>query len=76
VVAERDRVGPEREELLRELRRQPDPVGGVLAVDDADVDSELLAQRLQPQLERAPTRNPDDVGDEEEDQGRVRTAAE
>jgi hypothetical protein len=76
VVAERDRVDPSREQPLRELGRQPHAVGGVLAVDDADVDRELLAQRPQPQLERAPTRDPDDVGDEEEDQGSVRAAAE
>jgi hypothetical protein len=75
VVAERDRVGAVCEQLLRELRRQPDPVGGVLAVDDADVDVVLLAQARQPLLERAPTGNADDIGDEKDDQGRVRAAA-
>ena len=44
VVAERDRVGAGGEQLVGEPRRDPDAVGGVLAVDDADVDLELVAQ--------------------------------
>jgi hypothetical protein len=75
VVAQRDRVSAVREQLLRELRRQPDAVGGVLAVDDTDVDVEFLAQARQPLLERAPTGNADDIGDEEDDQGSVSAAA-
>jgi hypothetical protein len=75
VVAERDRVGPQLEQLLRELRRDPDAVGDVLAVDDAEVDVELLAQRGKALFERAPAGEADDVGDEQEDQGRERAAA-
>jgi hypothetical protein len=44
VVAERDHVRTRREQLVRELRRDPDAVGDVLAVDDADVDAKLLAE--------------------------------
>ena len=36
VVAERDHVGAGREQLVGELRRDPAPVGRVLAVDDAE----------------------------------------
>jgi hypothetical protein len=75
VVAERDRVDAVREQLLRDLRRQPDAVRRVLAVRDADVDAELVPQPAQPLLERASPGNADDVGDEEEDQGRESAAA-
>ena len=39
----RDHVGARGEDLVRELRGEPDAVGGVLAVHDAEVDVELLA---------------------------------
>ena len=45
VVAERDDVGAGGEQLVGELRRDAGAVGDVLAVDDADVGAELLAQR-------------------------------
>ena len=44
VVAGRDRRRRPRRGASRELRGQADPVGGVLAVHDAEVDLELLAQ--------------------------------
>jgi hypothetical protein len=66
VVAERDRVRAGRQQLVRELRRDPDAVGDVLAVDDADVDVELVAKRGQTLLERAPSGRADDIGDEED----------
>jgi hypothetical protein len=44
VVAERDRVRPGGEDPLRELAGDAGAVGDVLAVDDAEVDVELLAQ--------------------------------
>jgi hypothetical protein len=75
VVAERDRIGAHLEQLLRELRRDPDAVGDVLAVHDAEVDVELFAKRGQALLERAPAGQADDVGDEEEDQGSESAAA-
>jgi len=37
VVAERDHVNAERQDLVRLLGRDPDPTGGVLAVDDDEV---------------------------------------
>jgi hypothetical protein len=76
VVPERDRVGAGGEDPLRQLRRQSDAVGGVLAVDDAHVDVELLAEQRQTLLQYAPARMSDDVGDEEKDQGTLRAAAE
>jgi hypothetical protein len=75
VVAERDRVRAVGEQLLCELGREPDAVGRVLAVDNADVDVVFLAQAGEALLERAPTGNADDIGDEEDDQGRVSAAA-
>jgi hypothetical protein len=45
VVAERDRVGTGREQLVRELGGDPDAVRDVLAVHDADVGVELVAER-------------------------------
>jgi hypothetical protein len=44
VIAERHHVRTGGQELVRELRRDPDTVGDVLAVDDADVDAKLLAE--------------------------------
>ena len=69
VVAEGDRVGAGGEKPLGQLRRDPDAVGDVLAVDDADVDVELLAQRAEAVLERVASRASDDVSDEEDVQG-------
>jgi hypothetical protein len=75
VVAERDHVGARREQPLRELRRQPAPVGRVLAVDDAEVDVELLAQRGQALLDGAASGGAEDVGQEEDLQRSARVAA-
>jgi hypothetical protein len=69
VVAQRDRVDSGREEPVGEARRDPDPVGDVLPVRDADVDLEIGAQRRQTLLERLPAGGPDDVGDEQNAQG-------
>jgi hypothetical protein len=43
VVPERDQVGARAQDPVGEPRRQATPVGGVLGVDDAEVDVELLA---------------------------------
>jgi hypothetical protein len=48
VIAERHDVGTDGQETRRDLRRQPHPVGCVLAVDDAEVDVELVAELRQP----------------------------
>ena len=66
VVAERDRVGAGGEEAVGQLRRDPDAVRDVLAVDDADRGIELRPQRRQPVLERLAAGPPDDVADEED----------
>ena len=65
MVPEGDRVHPGREQAVGEPRRDPDPVGDVLPVRDADVDLELRAQRRQALLERLPAGGPDDIGDEQ-----------
>ena len=44
VVAQRDNVGARGKQLARELGGQPDAVGRVLPVDDAEVDSQLLTE--------------------------------
>ena len=44
VVAERDHVDAGREQLVGDLRRDPDAAGGVLAVDDDEVRRVALAQ--------------------------------
>jgi hypothetical protein len=75
VVAEGDRVRAELEQLARELRRQPDAVGGVLAVHDAEVDVELVAQAFEPRFQRRSPRHPDDVRDEEKSQGSASAVA-
>ncbi len=75
MVAERDRVRTPREELVGELRRDSDTVRDVLAVDDADVDVQLVAQRAQTFFDRAASRDADDICDEEDSQGSVSVAA-
>jgi hypothetical protein len=75
VVAERDHVGTRGENLVGQLRRQPGAVGGVLSVDDAEVDVELLPERPEPFLDRASAGRAENVRDEEEPQGRESVAA-
>jgi len=76
VIPERDHVGAGGEDPVGELAREPAPVRGVLAVDDAEADAELLAQARQPLLERTAPRYAEDIGDEEESQGAVASVAE
>jgi hypothetical protein len=68
VVAERDHVGAGGEQPLGELRRDARSVGDVLAVDDADVGAELVAQARQPLLDGPPPGDAEDVGEEEDSQ--------
>jgi hypothetical protein len=44
MVARGDHVGSRGEKLVGKLRGQADAVGRVLAVDNAEVDAELVAQ--------------------------------
>jgi len=75
VVAERDDVGARGEELVGELPGDARAVGGVLAVDDADVHVELLAQPRKVVLDGAPAGHPEDVGEEEDLQLRASCTA-
>ncbi len=75
VVTEGDHVCAGGQDPGGELRRDPDAVGRVFAVDDAERSAELIAQRAQPFLEGAPTRRPDDIPDEEDSQRTERAAA-
>jgi hypothetical protein len=75
VVPERHHVRAGAEQLLGELRRDAGTVRDVLPVDDASVDVELLAQRREALLDRAPSRRPEDVGEEENSQLRTSAAA-
>ena len=68
VVSESDRVCPGGEHLVREARRDPDPVGSVLPVHDAHVDLQVGAQRAGEPGARS-GQDPDDVSDEEDAQG-------
>jgi hypothetical protein len=75
VVSEGDHVCACREQPIGELAGDPRSVGGVLAVDDAHVGCELLAQRGQPLFDGAPAGDAEDVGEEEESQLRTSDAA-
>jgi hypothetical protein len=66
VVSGRDHVGADREDLLRELGGQADPVRGVLPVDDAEVDLELVLELGEAVRDRSPTGRAEDVTDEED----------
>jgi hypothetical protein len=74
VVAERDHVGARGEQPVGELAGDARAVGGVLAVDDADVCGELRPQRGQALLDGAPAGDAEDVGEEEESQLRTSDA--
>jgi len=74
-VPECDHVGPRGEELVRELAGDPAPVRGVLAVDDAEVDRELGAEPGEALLDGLAAGRPEDVGEEEDPQGRASVAA-
>jgi hypothetical protein len=68
VVAERDDVRAGGEQPLGDPRGDAGAVGGVLAVDDAEVDGELVAKIGQPFLDRPPSGDAKDVCDEEDPQ--------
>ena len=75
MVAEREHVGAGSEQPVGELRRDARTVGDVLAVDDADVGAELLAQAGQAFLEGAPAGDAEDICEEEDSQFRTSVAA-
>jgi hypothetical protein len=68
VVPGGDGVRARREDLLGQLGGQADAVGGVLAVDDAEVDRKLVPQLGQPRLDRPATGRAEDVTEEEDPQ--------
>jgi hypothetical protein len=65
VVAGCENVRAGGEELLRELRRQPQSVRDVFRVDDAEIDVELAAKVVEPRLDGAAARWPEDVAEKE-----------
>jgi hypothetical protein len=75
VIAERDGVGARGEQSLRELGRDACAVRDVLAVDDADVGVELLAQAGETLFDRPAPRDAEDVREEERSQLRTSAAA-
>jgi hypothetical protein len=75
VVAERDHICARCQQLVRELRRDACAVGDVLAVHDAEVGAELVAQTGQAFLDGAPAGDAEDIGEEEESQFRTSVAA-
>jgi hypothetical protein len=75
VVAERDHVRACGEQAVGELGRDARAVGGVLAVDDANVRRELLAQARQLRLDGATAGDAEDVCEEEESQFRTSSDA-
>jgi hypothetical protein len=75
VVPQRDHVGARREQPVGELRGDAGAVGDVLAVDDADVGVELVAQAGQAFFDCAPAGDAEDICKEEESQFRTSVAA-
>jgi hypothetical protein len=69
MVAKCDDVRAGGEQPVGEARRDPSPVRGVLAVDDAEADLELVAQGRQPLLDQPAAGDAEDVADEEDPQG-------
>ena len=75
MVAERDRIDAGGQHLVRELRRDPHAVREILAVQDAEVDVQLVAQGGETVLHGPPAGNADGVCDEQDSQGRRLAAA-
>jgi len=75
VIAERDHVCSCAQQALGELRRDAGAVRDVLAVDDADVRAELVAQAWQPRLDRVPASDAENVGEEKNSQFSTSDAA-
>jgi hypothetical protein len=75
VVAESDDVGARGKQPIGELRGDACAVGDVLAVDDADVRAELVAQAGQASFDCAPAGDAEDIREEEESQFRRSVAA-
>jgi hypothetical protein len=75
VVAKRDDVGARGKQPICELRGDACAVGDVLAVDDADVRAEIVAQAREASFDRAPAGDAEDVRKEEESQFRTSVAA-
>ena len=65
VVPERDHVDARRDQLVRELGRDPQATGHVLAVGDHERGLVALAQHRQAVQQGAPPDAPDDVADEQ-----------
>jgi len=72
VVAERNDVDAGGEELVGDLRRDPQPPGCVLAVDDDERRLVAFAQPGQQPEQRALAKRSDDVADEENARGLFR----
>ena len=66
MVAECDRVRAGLEHLVGELRRDPDTVGEVLAVEDAEVGAQLRLERREPFFHRTSAGHADDVSNKED----------
>jgi hypothetical protein len=75
VVPERDHVRAGGEQLVGELAGDAGAVGDVLAVDDAEVRDELVAQTGQALFDRAPSGDAEDVREKEKSQLRTSDAA-
>jgi len=66
VVAQRDRIHAETEDLLGGLLGDAHAAGGVLAIDHHEVGRVALAKHRQQRGERTPTKAADYVGHEQE----------
>jgi hypothetical protein len=75
VISEREDVGARAEQLVGELWRDARAVGDILAVDDADVCTDLVAQRGEPLFDGASSGDAEDVCEEEDPQFKTSVAA-
>jgi len=75
VVSERDDVHARREELVGDLRRDPEAPGDVLGVDDDEGRVVALAQGGEEPQQGPAAESADEVADEEDGRGRVRHGA-
>ena len=75
VIAECDHVDPGREQLVGDLRRDPEPAGNVLAVDDDERRVVALAQHRQQRQQRATAGRTDEIAAEEDSGSRGHPAS-
>ena len=75
MISRCDHIGARVEQTFRDPRGDADPVGGVLTIDNTEVDLVIGPDRFQMLLDRPASGRAEDIGEEEDSQGSATLAA-